>query len=70
MVTLTRLQCSTNTNDHKGTSLTCLTTLERSSKELIQESYTKLTKPHKTPSNSILQGPKMKPWLLIPIVEY
>ena len=70
MVTQTKLQCSTNTNEHKSTSQTCITTLERLNQDVFQESDSKLTKPLKTSSNSILQGPKMKPWLLIPIVEY
>ena len=44
MVTQTKLQCSTNTNEHKSTSLTCITTLERLNQDFFQESDFKLTK--------------------------
>lgn len=70
MLPQTDLECSTTTNERNSTPQTCITPLDRLNQDVYQESDSKLTKPLKTSSNLILQGPKMKPWLLIPIVEY
>ena len=37
MVTQAKLQCSTNPNEHKSTSQTCITTLEKLNQDVFQE---------------------------------